>query len=163
MPWQIVERRIGRAGTPQQRQQRQRRWDQRYGVDQWAIGYQIAGEFVLQEHAIESIYNASYAAHFEQHPADLAELLALAKTIYNPHAQATNNVDLQVPAIMAYLKCQGLQFQGNERLAIGSWQGQASHPLSIRLSPLHIQVLGDPNTTLEQFWQEQKCLAQWVD
>ena len=45
----------------------------------------------------------------------------------------------------------------------GSWKGQASHAISIRLSPLHIKVTGDPKTTLEQFWQERKCLAVWED
>ena len=44
---------------------------------------------------------------------------------------------------------------------IGSWKKQASHPISIRLSPLQIHVIGDPKMTLEQFWQERKCLAVW--
>jgi hypothetical protein len=53
--------------------------------------------------------------------------------------------------------------QGAEVVDIGSWEGQASHPISVRLSPLHIKVTGDPKMTLEQFWQERKCLAVWVD
>ena len=40
---------------------------------------------------------------------------------------------------------------------------QASHPISIRLSPLHIHVVGDPKMKLEQFWQEKKCLAVWEE
>jgi hypothetical protein len=42
-------------------------------------------------------------------------------------------------------------------------RGQASHAISIRLSPLHIKVTGDSKTTLEQFWQDKKCLAVWVE
>jgi hypothetical protein len=44
---------------------------------------------------------------------------------------------------------------------IGSRNGEASHALSIRLSPLHIKVAGNSKMTLEQFWQEKKCLAVW--
>jgi hypothetical protein len=46
---------------------------------------------------------------------------------------------------------------------IGSWKGQVSHAPSIRLCPLHIGVTGNPKMTLEQFWQERKCLAVWED
>ena len=46
---------------------------------------------------------------------------------------------------------------------IGSWAGEASHPIRIRLSPLHIKATGDPKMTLEQFWQKKKCLAVWED
>jgi hypothetical protein len=40
-------------------------------------------------------------------------------------------------------------------------RGRASHPLSVRLSPLHVRVTGNPKMTVEQFWQEKKCLAVW--
>ena len=70
-------------------------------------------------------------------------------------------MDLQVPAIMTYLERHGLRLLGTEIVAIGSWKRQVSHPVSIRLSPLHIHVVGDPKMTLEQFWQENKCLAVW--
>ena len=72
-------------------------------------------------------------------------------------------VDLQVPAIMTYLERHGLRLLGTEFVDIGSWKGQTSHAISIRLSPLHIKVTGDPKMTLEQFWQEKKCLAGWED
>jgi hypothetical protein len=39
----------------------------------------------------------------------------------------------------------------------GRWR-QATH-----LSPFHILVTGDPKMTLEQLWQEKKCLAAWDD
>ena len=45
---------------------------------------------------------------------------------------------------------------------IGSY-GDRSHPLSVRLSPVTIEVTGDPRTTLEKFWQTRKCLAVWED
>ena len=80
-----------------------------------------------------------------------------------PHADATGGVDLQVPALLAYLERNGLKLAGSEVVDIGTWQGQASHPISVRLSPLHVRLTGDPKRTLEQFWQEEKCLAVWDD
>lgn len=163
MPWRVVERKIGRAGGVKQRTERQRAWNQKYGEDAWAVGYVIDGNFILQEDALESVYYRSYEEHFAAHPEDLDELIRLAKVLRNPHAEATTGVDLQVPAIMKYLERHGLSLQGNEVMDIGSWKGKASHAISIRLSPLHIKVTGDPKTTLEQFWQEKKCLAVWEE
>jgi hypothetical protein len=163
MPWRVVERKIGRASGVKQRTARQREWDQKYGDGNWVVGYVVDGAFVLQEDALESIYNRSYEEHFSAHPEDLEELIRLARRLRNPHAEATTGVDLQVPAIMTYLDRQGLRLQGTEVVDIGSWKGQASHALSIRLSPLHIHVVGDPKMTLEQFWQERKCLAVWEE
>jgi hypothetical protein len=62
-----------------------------------------------------------------------------------------------------YLERHGLRLRGAEVVDIGSWKGLASHALSARLSPLHVKVTGDPKTTLEQFWQERKCLAIWEE
>ncbi|HET6250371.1 MAG TPA: hypothetical protein VFE47_21975 [Tepidisphaeraceae bacterium] len=163
MGWRIVDRRIGRAGGIRQRTERQRQWDRQYGEDSWEVGYVINGQFVPQEQALESVYYKSYAEHFAAHPEDLEELLTLAKVLRNPHAEATTSIDLQVPAIMAYLQRNGLSLRGDERVDIGSWEGQASHAISIRLSPLHIRVTGDPKMTLESFWQTRKCLAVWVE
>jgi hypothetical protein len=163
MPWQVVERNIGRAGGVHQRNARQRDWDRKYGEGNWTIGYLLDGEFVQQEDALESIYYKSYEEHFAAHPDDLSELIQLAKVLRNPHAEATTGVDLQVPAIESYLTRHGLTLQGTEVVDIGSWQGQASHPVSVRLSPLHIKAAGHPKMTLEQFWQQKKCLALWDD
>ena len=82
MSWKIVERKIGKAGNLKQRQKRQSTWDQKYG-DNWMIGYVIEGEFISQEDALESIYYQSYAAHFEENPKDLKELIHTAKTLKN--------------------------------------------------------------------------------
>jgi hypothetical protein len=153
--------RIGRAGPLKRRTGRQREWDQKYGEGNWEVGYVVDGVFITQDAAIESIYYASYEAHFQVHPADLEELIALAKSLRNPHALATTGVDLQVPAIMDYLQRHGLTLQGREVVDIGSWPGQASHAISVRLSPLSIRVIGDPKMTLEQYWQDKKCLAIW--
>lgn len=161
MGWKVVKRRIGKAGGYKERSARQREWDRKYGDGQWCVGYVIDGEFVSQEDAIETIYNTSYAAHFAAHPDDLATLLRTAKKLRNPHAEATSGVDLQVPAILAFLRQQGLQLQGQEVVDIGTWKGQASHPISVTLSPLHIAVVGNPRMTLEKFWQSKKCLAVW--
>lgn len=163
MPWQVVERKIGRAGGIKKRTARQREWDRKYGEGNWSVGYVIDGAFILQENALESIYNRSYEEHFAAHPEDLEELIRRAKSLRNPHAEATTGVDLQVPAILTYLERHGLRLQGSEIVDIGSWKGKASHAISIHLSPLHIPVVGDPKMTLEQFWQERKCLAVWED
>lgn len=161
MPWKIVERRIGRAGGAKQRAHRQLQWDHAYGADNWEVGYVIDGEFVLQEEALESVYYASYEAHFHEHPHDLQELISLAKVLRNPHAAATTGVDLQVPAIMTYLDRNGLALLGNEVVDIGTWNGERSHAISVRLSPLHIHCVVDPSMTLEAWWQSSKCLAIW--
>lgn len=163
MSWKIVDRRIGRAGGLKQRMARQREWDLKYGDDRWTVGYVIDGEFVTQDEALELIYHRSYEEHFRRHPEDLEELIRTAKVLRNPHAEATTGVDLQVPAIMDYLARHNLSLQGSEVVDIGSWQGQASHALSIRLSPLHIKVVGNDRMTLENFWQSKKCLAVWEE
>jgi hypothetical protein len=163
MPWKIVDKRIGRAGGAKQREARQREWDRKYGEDAWAIGYVIDGEFVLQEQALVDVYHRSYDAHFAAHPDDLAELLSTARSLRNPHAIATTGVDLQVPAIQDYLKRHGLVLAGTEEVDIGSWEGRASHALSIRLSPLTIRCCLDDGVSLERWWQDGKCLAVWSD
>jgi hypothetical protein len=81
MPWKVVERKIGRAGGMKQRTARQGEWDRKYGEGQWAVGYVIGGAFVLQEAALESIYNRSYEEHFAGHRDDLEELIRLAKSL----------------------------------------------------------------------------------
>lgn len=161
MGWKVVERRLGKAGPLKRRLARQREWDRQYGESNWEIGYVVEGNFITQEEALESIYQRSYAHHFAEHPADLEELIRTAKVLRNPHAEATTSVDLQVPAIMEYLKRNHLTLQGWDVVDIGSWEGQASHALSIRLSPLSVRVVGNPKMTLEQFWQDKKCLAVW--
>jgi hypothetical protein len=99
MGWYIVRKQLGRAGGLKQRTRRQGEWDRLYGESMWAVDYLIDGQFVLQEDARETIYYRSYEEHFSQHPADLQDLIALAKRLRNPHAEATTGVDLQVPAI----------------------------------------------------------------
>jgi hypothetical protein len=163
MGWTIIKQRLGKAGPLKRREARQREWDQRYGEGNWEIGYPLDGRFVTQEEALESVYQRSYELHFQDHPEDLAELIARASVLRNPHAEATTGADLQVPAITDYLHRRGLRLAGAEVMDIGSWQGHASHPLSVRLSPLQIRCAADPSMTLEQFWQEKKCLAVWED
>ena len=123
----------------------------------------IDGRFVPQEEALESVYYRSYADHFAAHPEDLDDLVRVAKALRNPHAEATTGVDLQVPTIVKYLERHGRRLEGAEVLDIGTWRGRASHPLSVRLSPLHVRLTGNPKMTLEPFWQEKKCLAVWQD
>ena len=163
MAWEIVERRLGRAGGEKERLARQRRWDRRFGEGLWDIGYLVEGRFISQHEAFESIYVASYEAHFEDHPEDLEELCSRAKALRNPHAAATTGVDLQVPALHEVLARRGRTLAGDEVVDIGSWQGSASHALSVRLSPLQIRCVAEDKRTLESFWQRRKCLAVWRD
>lgn len=163
MGWRVVERRLGKAGGVKQRANRQREWDRKYGADVWAIGYMIDDEFVRQEDALESVYYRSYERHFAEHPEDLATLIGLARVLRNPHAEATTGVDLQVPAISDYLKRHGLTLQGREVVDIGTFNGAASHPISVHLSPLTIRCAVDPERSLEAFWQERKVLVVWED
>lgn len=163
MGWRVVERRIGKAGGIKQREARQREWDRKYGEDNWAIGYMIDDEFVRQEDALESVYYKSYERHFAEHPEDLAALIGLARVLRNPHAEATTGVDLQVPAIMDYLKRHGLALRGREVVDIGTWNGAASHPISVHLSPLTIRCAAEPERSLEEFWQHRKVLVLWED
>ena len=161
MGGKVGERRIGKAGPLKRRTARQRAWDAKYGESNWEVGYVVEGTFVTQEEALETIYYRSYEQHFQQHPADLEELIKTARRLRNPHAEATTSVDLQVPVILDYLERNNVSLLGHDVVDIGSWEGQASHAISIRLSPLSVRVVGDPKMTVEQYWQDKKCLAVW--
>ncbi|MFY7843947.1 hypothetical protein [Chryseobacterium gambrini] len=161
MTWKVAERKIGKAGNIKQQQKRQQEWNRKYG-ENLHIGYFIHNEFIAQEDALEIIYYKSYEEHFENHPNDLQELIHTAKALRNPHAEMTGGTDLQVPAIYKYLKNKNLTLLGNEMVDIGTY-GSRSHKLSVRLSPLTIKVTGNPNMTLEKFWQDKKCLVIWED
>ncbi len=162
MSWHIVERRIGKAGGLKERTARQRQWTEKYG-EGWTVGYVLDGEFITQEDALESVYQRSYEEHFAEHPDDLDELLRTAKKLRNPHAEATTGVDLQVPAILRYLEKRGVALRGTEVVDIGTWNGERSHALSVRLSPLTVACAVEPKVSLEDWWQKKKCLAVWRD
>lgn len=163
MAWNIVQRRLGRAGGEKERLRRQREWDRTLGDGMWEIGYVIEGEFVPQRDAVDSVYYLSYKMYLESHPETLELLIKTAKSLRNPHALATSGVDLQVPAITRFLHEHKIELQGSEIVDIGSWQGRRSHALSDTLSPLQIPCAIAPKWTLEKFWQRKKCLAVWVD
>ena len=163
MAWRVIKRRLGRAGGERERLRRQRDWDREHGEGLWAIGYLIDGAFVSQDEAFDLIYVASYADYFDAHPAELEALASKAKALRNPHAEATTGVDLQVPAILAILRARGFELCGAEVVDIGTWNEQASHAISIRLSPLQIPCHGFAKLTLEKFWQSKKCLAVWIE
>src|SRR5579884_1914847 len=116
-----AHRACGRAtathGTARQR-------DRRHGDGRRQVGYVLGGSFAPQEEALESVYYRSDAEHFPAHPDDLDELIRVARVLRNPHAKATTGVDLQVPAILAYLERHGLKLRGTEVMDIGSWQGR---------------------------------------
>jgi hypothetical protein len=163
MSWKVVKKRLGRAGGVKERTARQHEWDRKYGEGKWAVGYMLDGKFLSHEEAVEEIYQHSYNTYLSAHPEDIAELTQKARRLRNPHAEATTGVDLQVPAILRYLKEHNHTLQGEEVVDIGTWQGKASHPISVRLSPLHLPCAHQPGKTLEEFWQEEKCLAIWEE
>ncbi|MDU1891716.1 MAG: hypothetical protein E6767_13595 [Dysgonomonas sp.] len=163
MGWKVVEKKIGRAGSPKQQLSRQKEWDKKYGTDSWMVGYIINEEFITSEEAFDIIYYPSYVQHFENHPNDLLELINTAKALRNPHAEATGGVDLQVPTIMKYLREHLLTLKGTDLMNIGTWGNIHSHKLSVRLSPLQIKVIGNEKMTLEKYWQEKKVLVIWKD
>ncbi|MDR3059254.1 MAG: hypothetical protein LBU84_14100 [Prevotella sp.] len=163
MGWKIVERKLGRAGGIKQQQARQKEWNRKYGADNWMVGYMINDKFITSEEAFDIIYYPSYVQHFRNHPEDLNELVSTAKSLRNPHAEATGGVDLQVPAIQRYLRENNLTLQGSALMDIGTWGNIHSHKLSVRLSPLQIKVVRDDKMTLEKYWQEKKVLVVWTD
>lgn len=163
MGWMIKKRKLGRAGGERERLARQKQWDRLYGEGLWAVGYLVNGDFIDQHDAFDQIYYKSYEQHFANHPTDLAELVSIAKELRNPHAEATSGVDLQVPAVSRYLAENDLELQGDELVDIGTWQGKASHPISIRLSPLQVKCWLVPKWTIEKFWQDRKVLAVWEE
>lgn len=161
MSWRVIKRKLGPAGSLSMRLARQRDWNEKYGEGHWAVGYIYEEEFISSDEAIDLIYNKSYEQHFLDHPNDLDELITTAKALTNPHADAGRGVDLQVPAIRHCLKKWDLRLKGRELVDIGTWQNKASHPISVRLSPLQVKALGHPKWTLEKFWQRRKVLALW--
>jgi len=163
MEWIVVEKKIGRAGSLKQQLSRQQQWDKKYGRDNWRVGYIVEGNFITSDEAFDLIYYPSYEQHFQCHPKDLEELINTAKILRNPHAEATGGVDLQVPAILRYLREHQLQLKGKEVVDIGTWGNLSSHKLSVRLSPLQIKVIGNTKMTLEKYWQEKKVLVMWDD
>lgn len=163
MSWKIKERKIGRAGNLKNQRKRQLEWNQKYGEDQWMIGYIINDKIITSEEAFHLIYYPSYEEHFNKHPKDLNELIKTAKKLRNPHAEATGGVDLQTPAILKYLQTHNLELKGKELMDIGTWKNEYSHTLSVRLSPLQIKVIGNDKMTLEKYWQEKKILFVWEE
>ncbi len=161
MGWKVVEPKISRERTFKARATQERDWNQKYGEGKWLVGYIIDGEFVSEEDALESVYYRSYEVHFQANPGELQELIKLANNLRNPHAEATTAIDLQVPIIMSYLQRHSLVLMGYETVDIGSWQGQASHSISLRLSPSQIKYADKPEMTLEEFWLDRKSLAVW--
>ncbi len=43
MAWKVVDRRLGKAEPPKQRNKRQREWDAKYGEGAWEVGYVVDG------------------------------------------------------------------------------------------------------------------------
>ena len=163
MPWKVVERKIGRAGGVKQRTARQREWDRQ--VRRGQLGGRLRHRRRLRP--------AGRRPGVDLQPELRGTLRRPPRgpggtdpPRQEPAEPARRGDDRRGPASAGDHGLPGAaraSASGTEVVDIGSWKGQASHPISIRLSPLHIQVVGDPKMTLEQFWQERKCLAVWEE
>lgn len=182
MAYRIVQQNIGRAGNKFQMEQKQREFDSRYGKGKWLTGYEVNGQFMTREEAIEKVYDAAYFAYLDKRPA-VVEMLVDYDGCFNPHARFTNSTDIQAQTINRYLKARGLKFNCGRgfEVAIGTWQprdmaryeskikafgytiynGRIQYDtISQMLSPFNIKTLHDPNLSVEDFWQSSaKCLA----
>ena len=98
------------------------------------------------------------AQTLRQHPGLRAEIGAPAEP-----SEREKMAEARAQAISDYLRRHGLQLAGTEVVDIGTWDGKASHPISVRLSPLTIACAVDPGRTLEQWWQQRKVLVVWDD
>lgn len=181
MTYEIVEQNIGRAGNFQQAQQKQQKWNNKYGEGNWITGYSINGKFFTREDAIKEIYDPSYFSFLDENPI-IVKQLQNASGVFNPHALFSKSVDIQAETIERYMKSRGLSFQGISPLPIGSYQpkknletifllaeekglkvvnNKIQYPqIAYTLSPFKVPCCINPSISIEQFWQsEAKCLA----
>lgn len=182
MGYRIVEKAIGRAGNKAQMERKQIDWDRKYGKGKWITGYEVNGQFMTRDEAVEKVYDAAYFAYLDNRKA-VVNMLVDYDGCFNPHARFTNSTDIQAQTIDRYLKARGLKFNCGRgfEVAIGTWQprdiaryeskikalgytiynGKIQYEaLSQMLSPFNIKTLHDPSLSVEDFWQSSaKCLA----
>lgn len=182
MAYKIVERNIGRAGNKFQIEQKQKEWDHRFGKGKWLTGYEVNGQFMTREEAIEKVYDAAYFDYLDRNRS-IVEVLKEYSGVFNPHALFTNSTDIQAQTIERYFNSRRISFTGKikEKAPIGTWQpkdmlryeskiriaglrienGRIVYPsIAKYLSPFSIKTLHDNNMSVEGFWQSSaKCLA----
>ncbi|QUH21918.1 hypothetical protein [Alkaliphilus sp. B6464] len=157
-----IVKKIGRAGGPKNREKSKNEWDKKYGVGKWKVVYQYNNEIYTREQALEKFYNRSYYEYLKNHPTTLNNLCNMANSLYNPHADATGGVDLQVPAVYKALEHLNKSLQGAQRIAIGTWgykQGIEYPQISWELSPYKVPLWCNKDISIEVFWQDYKYLA----
>lgn len=157
----IVEK-LGRAGGPKNREKMKKNWDEKYGKDNWEVVYFYNDKIYTREQALKEFYELSYLEYLKNNK-NIADLLCnIAKELYNPHAEMTGGVDLQVPAVTKALEQLGLTLKGNQRIAIGVYgtkQGIKYPYVSWKLSPYAIPLWCNSKIDVENFWQNYKYLA----
>lgn len=159
--YKIVQK-IGRAGGPRNRMQKQKEWNEKYGEGNWEVVYVYNNKIYTRKEALEKFYNKSYYEFLKNNPEIAEELCSMAKEIYNPHAEATGGVDLQCPAVHYALKKLGYSLKGKQRVAIGTWgtkYGMEYPSISYKLSPFRVPLWCDSSTSVEEFWQQNKYLG----
>lgn len=159
--YRVVEK-LGRAGGPRNRERKQKEWNEKYGEGNWAVVYQYNGKVYTREEALENFYHKSYYDFLKKNPHLANQLCAMAKEIYNPHAEATGGVDLQCPAVHEALEKLGLSLHGDKRVAIGTWgtkYGRKYPSISYKLSPFQVPLWCDSSISVEEFWQDYKYLG----
>lgn len=157
----IVEK-LGQAGGPKNRERKKKEWDEKYGEGNWEVVYFYKDKIYTRDEALKQFYNESYYIYFKTHPNTTMRLCLLAGELYNPHAENTGGVDLQVPAVLEALDRLGRKLTGKERIAIGTWGskfGKKYPPISHELSPFKIPLWCEPSISVEEFWQDYKYLA----
>lgn len=161
MQYKVLEK-IGRAGNFRTRQLTQERWTKQYG-NSWFVGYLYNDKAYTYEEALKEFYNKSYYEFMKNNSEVVEELCNEAKELYNPHAEKTGGVDLQVPAVLEALKKLGKEIHGNKRIAIGTYgakYGIIYHPLSTTLSPYKVPLWCNKDLSVENFWQSYKYLLK---
>jgi hypothetical protein len=157
----IIEK-LGRAGGPEKREKARVEWNKKYGEGNWEIVYFYNGKIYSRDEAMEEFYNKSYYEYLKNHEETLDKLCNMAAMLYNPHAEATEGVDLQVPAVLRSIEELGRKLQGKEIVAIGTYgykDGIKYPPISWELSPFRMPLWCDKKLSVEKFWQEYKYLA----
>lgn len=161
MSVKVLEK-IGRAGNARQRKLTQENWDRKYGKG-WYVGYCYKEKTYTYDEALVEFYHKSYFEFMKKNPNIVEELCSQAKELYNPHAEKTGGVDLQVPAVLEALSKLNKTLKGTERIAIGVFgtkNGLTYPAISNKLSPFKVPLWCNSYLSVETFWQNYKFLLK---
>ena len=173
--WETIDR-PGYFGA--KRDAKHLEYDQRFGVGEWRIAWQV-GESIVGLDGAVMLYEDAYFEFIRSNPAILAQLLADASDVYDDEPsntesgfdyfkQETARTHLQDVAIRRVVLRLGERFRGNRLIRIRQELGD--HPLSMTLSPGRVpfhrpDLIVQPQLekwwlpyTVESFYQSNKVL-----